>query len=71
MPAPQAAPTKRLTIDLPRDVHRKFKSEAAENEVTMVDLVRWFVDDLLADPSRLERIAQKAQVAAAARSSET
>lgn len=70
MPAPQAAPTKRLTIDLPRDVHRRFKAEAAENEVTMVDLVRWFIDDLLADSSRLERVAQMAQVAAAARGGE-
>ncbi len=41
--APPAAPAPkpaRLTIDLPADVHRRFKTAAAANGVVMVDVVR-------------------------------
>lgn len=38
-PAPAAKPA-RLTIDLPADVHRRFKVAAARNGVGMVDVVR-------------------------------
>ena len=35
-----AAASKRLTVDLPRDVHRRLKTLAAHQEVTMADVLR-------------------------------
>ena len=46
-PEPDAAPcrddprgNKRLTIDLPRDVHRRLKTLAAQQELTMAAVLR-------------------------------
>ena len=38
--SPPAAKPARLTIDLPADLHRRFKTAAAANGVVMVDVVR-------------------------------
>jgi hypothetical protein len=36
--------TKRLTIDLPADLHRRFKIRAATDGTSMVDLVRDWIE---------------------------
>lgn len=38
--SPPVAKPARLTIDLPADLHRRFKTAAAANGVVMVDVVR-------------------------------
>ena len=61
MPEPGSPTIKRLTIDLTPDVHRSLKVSAAEHDVQMVDLVRYLVSDLLADPKRFRRVADRAR----------
>ncbi len=51
----------RLTIDLTDETHRAFKANAALQGVTMVDLVRYLITDLLADTERFEVAAEKAR----------
>lgn len=53
----------RLTVDLPDDVHRSFKANAALQGVTMVELVRYLLDEVLADAKRFEHTATKAREA--------
>ena len=36
----QSVPMKRLTIDIPADLHRRFKAECARQGVRMADVVR-------------------------------
>ena len=38
--ADAAARSKRLTVDLTRDLHRRLKTAAARQEITMADVVR-------------------------------
>lgn len=54
---------KRLTVDLPADLHRSFKVGAAAHDVQMVDLVRYLVSDLVADQKRLGQVAKKVRSA--------
>ena len=37
---PQVVPMKRLTIDIPQDLHRKFKMDCAAQGVKMADVIR-------------------------------
>jgi len=61
MPGPESPTIKRLTIDLTSDLHRSLKTGAAAHDVQMVDLVRYLVSDLLADPKRFRQVADKAR----------
>lgn len=61
-----AAPTvqsstsvKRLTLDLPVDVHRALKVRAAELDVPMAELLRVLIAEALADPSTLADVAAR------------
>lgn len=36
----ETEPTKRLTIDLPKSLHKRVKQGCAEREITIADLVR-------------------------------
>ena len=58
----------RLTVDLPDDVHRNFKARAALEGVTMVEIVRHLLNEVLADPKRFELAAAKARDEGPARS---
>lgn len=42
---PDAPATKRLTIDIPADLHRTLKMKAAAEGVKMADLVRKWIED--------------------------
>lgn len=42
------AEVKRLTIDLPPDLHKRFKLAAGADDTTMVDLVRKWIEDYVA-----------------------
>jgi hypothetical protein len=56
-PSLSTATIKRLTIDLPPDVHRTLKVRCAGLGVTMVELVRVVIDDALArDDPRLRSL---------------
>jgi hypothetical protein len=60
----RAAPTpderiKRLTLDLPADVHKALKVCSAELEVPMVELLRRLIEQALKDPSTLRRLAKR------------
>ena len=45
------ATAKRLTIDLPPETHSDFKVAAARAGISMVDLVREWITDYLAEPA--------------------
>lgn len=61
MPGKVSSGPKRLTLDLPVQMHRTLKIGAAEHDVTMVDLVRCLLADVLADPKRFDQVAVKAR----------
>ena len=44
VPTPPPEPTKRLTLDLPVSLHRKFKKKAIDNEITMMKFLIDAVD---------------------------
>lgn len=50
---------KRLTLDLPSDVHRALKVRSAELDVAMSDLLRGLVADALKKPAILQAIAAR------------
>lgn len=54
---------KRLTLDLSPEMHRGLKVRAAEAGVTMVDLIRHLLADVLDDPRRFSQAAARAQQA--------
>ena len=41
--SPQVVPMKRLTIDVPAELHRQLKMKAADEGVKMADLVRSWI----------------------------
>lgn len=44
LPSPPPEPTKRLTMDLPADLHHRVKVGCALEHVRMTDIVREFLD---------------------------
>lgn len=52
-------PMKRLTLDLPTDVHRTLKMRSVELDIPMAELLRELIDDVLADPSSLAQLAER------------
>jgi hypothetical protein len=50
---------KRLTLDLPSDVHRALKIRSAELEVPMVELLRALIGDALDHHSTLRELADR------------
>ena len=56
-PAPEPEPvgteekvsTKRFTIDLPANLHKRFKSFCVENETNMADEIRTFIEKRISD----------------------
>ena len=56
------ARVKRLTLDIPADLHRALKIRAAELDVSMVELLRVLIEQTLEDPSTLRRIADRLRV---------
>ena len=67
MPDQGSHEPKRLTLDLTPEMHRGLKVGAAEAGVTMVDLIRHLLADVLEDPRRFRQAAAKARQAKAAR----
>jgi hypothetical protein len=57
--APDGKIVKRLTLDLPADLHRALKVRSAELEVPMVELLRVLIDDALSRPSTLRDVANR------------
>ena len=56
------ARVKRLTLDIPADLHRALKIRAAELDVSMVELLRVLIEQTLEDPSTLRCIADRLRV---------
>jgi hypothetical protein len=50
---------KRLTLDLPTDVHRALKIRSAELDVPMAELLRGLIVETLADSSALNDLAER------------
>lgn len=50
---------KRLTLDLPSDVHRALKVRSVELDVPMAELLREFIAGALAEPSVLAELADR------------
>ena len=50
---------KRLTLDLPTDVHRTLKMRSVELDIPMAELLRELIDDVLDDPSSLTQLAER------------
>lgn len=50
---------KRLTLDLPVDLHRSLKVRSAELDVSMADLLRELVADALSDEASLSELAER------------
>src|SRR4051812_31888672 len=61
MPDPESPSAQRLTVDLPITMHRTLKASAAMQGVTMVELIRLLLADVLADPKRFDQTAAKAR----------
>lgn len=49
---------KRLTLDLPADLHRALKIRSAELEVPMVELLRRLIERSLREPAGLVEVAR-------------
>lgn len=56
---------KRLTLDLPADVHRTLKIRSAELEVPMAELLRELIVEALENPSVLSQLAERRRRATA------
>lgn len=67
--APAASPprqqVKRLTLDLPMDVHRTLKLRSVELDMPMAELLRELIAEALADPSALGQLAERRRRGAA------
>lgn len=50
---------KRLTLDLPNDVHRALKVRSVELDVPMAELLRELIAGALAEPSVLAELAER------------
>ncbi len=50
---------KRLTLDLPNDVHRALKVRSVELDVPMAELLRELIAGALAEPSVLAELADR------------
>lgn len=50
---------KRLTLDLPNDVHRALKIRSVELDITMTELLRALIAGALAEPSTLTELADR------------
>jgi hypothetical protein len=50
---------KRLTLDLPSDVHRALKVRSVELDVPMAELLRELIAGALAEPSVLSELAER------------
>lgn len=56
---PASPRVKRLTLDLPSDVHRALKVRSVELDVPMAELLREFIAGALAEPSVLAELADR------------
>lgn len=52
------ARVKRLTLDIPAELHRALKVRAAELDVPMVELLRALIEQALEDPSTLANFVE-------------
>jgi hypothetical protein len=52
------ARVKRLTLDIPADLHRALKIRAAALDVLMVELLRVLIEQALEDPSTLANLVE-------------
>ena len=50
---------KRLTLDLPEELHRALKVRSAQLGAPMAELLRALIDESLRDRTRLERLATR------------
>lgn len=50
---------KRLTLDLPTDVHRTLKIRSAELDVPMAELLRGLIVETLTDTTALSELAER------------
>ena len=50
---------KRLTLDLPADLHRTLKIRSAELDVPMAELLRELILEALANPRSLSELADR------------
>lgn len=57
--APPGRRVKRLTLDLPSELHRTLKVRAAELDVPMVELLRELINEALKKPSTLTQLANR------------
>jgi len=57
--SPSGQQVKRLTLDLPTDVHRTLKIRSVELDVPMAELLRELIVDALADPAALSILAER------------
>ena len=56
---PASPRVKRLTLDLPNEVHRALKIRSAELDVPMAELLRELIAGALAEPSMLTELADR------------
>lgn len=62
MPVPTSTERfKRLTLDLPGDVHRAFKVRSAELDIPMAELLRELIIGALAEPTVLVELADRSR----------
>lgn len=57
--APPGTRVKRLTVDLPAELHRALKVRSAELDVPMAELLRELIDEALRKPSKLRELADR------------
>jgi len=50
-PVRESVPMKRLTIDIPADLHRRFKMDCADRGVKMADVLREMLERQYSGPS--------------------
>lgn len=55
--APRATRPKRLTLDLPPELHRALKLRAVDLDVPMAELLRVLIERALNEPSTFARLA--------------
>ena len=53
--------TRRLTLDLPPDAHRSFRTKAAELDTTMKAMLTCFVEALAEDDAHAVAVAERAR----------
>lgn len=57
--APPSSPVKRLTLDLPADVHRALKLRSVELDVPMAELLRELIAKALSDPTAFTKVTER------------